>query len=58
MPPLEDLTHVWRWRCRLPDRHGEPCVVLARGKLNSCLVRFGDGLTVVTSRYAVRKRRA
>lgn len=32
-------------------------VVLARGKLNSCLVEFADGLRVVTSRYAVRKKK-
>jgi hypothetical protein len=49
------LTHTWRWRCRLPDRHGQPCRVLARGKLNSILVEFADGFRVVTSRYAVQR---
>lgn len=49
------MTHLWRWRVRRPDRKGQPCCILARGKLNSCLVQFADGERVVTSRYAVRK---
>lgn len=49
------MTHVWWWRARLPERKGQPCEVLARGRMNSCLVRFADGFMVVTSRYAVRK---
>jgi hypothetical protein len=55
---VSDLTHVWRWRVRLPERFGEPCRVLVRGARNSCLVEFPDGFQVVTSRWAVRKRRA
>lgn len=51
-------THVWRWKSRLPERKGERCRVLARGKRNSCLVEFrSDGYKVVTSRWAVRKWR-
>jgi len=49
------LDHVWFWRSRLPDRKGEPCRVLARGRMNSVLVEFGDGTRVVTSRWAVRR---
>lgn len=49
------MTHVWYWRKRLPARHGQPCRVLARGRLNSILVEFADGMQVVTSRYAVRR---
>lgn len=49
------LTHVWFWRCRLPERKGERCRVLACGSLNSVLVQFADGFRVVTSRYAVRR---
>ena len=52
------LTHVWRVRTRLPERHGQPCAVLARGSLNSCLVRFADGAMVVTSRWYVRRKEA
>lgn len=49
------MTHVWFWRSRLPERKGEPCRVLARGRMNSILVEFADGFQVVTSRYAVRR---
>lgn len=48
--------HRWHWRSRLPERHGQPCRVLARGRLNSILVEFEDGFRVVTSRFAVRRR--
>jgi hypothetical protein len=51
-------THVWRLRTRLPERKGHVCRVVARGRLNSCLVEFADGARVVTSRWAVRKLRA
>ena len=49
------MTHVWWWRSRLPERKGQPCEVVARGAMNSILVRFADGFRVVTSRYAVRR---
>jgi len=49
--------HVWFWRARLPERKGEPCRVLARGKRNTVLVQFEDGVLVTTSRYAVRRRK-
>lgn len=45
----------WRIRTRLPDRFGQRCRVLARGRMNSCLVEFPDGYKVITSRWAVRK---
>ena len=47
--------YVWFWRVRLPERKGQLCRVLVRGKKNSVLVEFEDGYKVVTSRYAVRK---
>ena len=40
------------------DRHGrkgQPCLVLARGTMNSCLVKFEDGYTMVTSRNAAQR---
>lgn len=63
--------HVWRWRtCQDPyrplgirmahvfaERVGQRCRVLARGRLNSCLIEFEDGLRTVCSRYAVRGER-
>jgi hypothetical protein len=48
---MGDTTYILRW-----DRHGrkgQRCVVLARGTMNSCLVRFDDGYTMVTSRNAL-----
>jgi hypothetical protein len=52
---LTDFDCVWRWRVRLPERFGERCRVLVRGKMNSALVEFCDGYRVVTSRWAVRR---
>lgn len=49
------MTHRWHWRKWLPERHGQPCRVLATGRMNSALVEFEDGARVITSRYAVRK---
>lgn len=49
----ENQRYVYRW-----DRHGRKgqlCLVLARGKMNSCLVKFDDGYTMVTSRNAIKK---
>jgi len=51
------MTHVWFWRSRLPERKGQECRVLVRGRMNSILVEFADGYRVVTSRYAVRRIR-
>lgn len=48
-------THYWRVRKWLPERTGQGCRVLARGARNSCLVEFGDGVQVVTSRWFVRR---
>lgn len=49
------MTHIWFWFSRLPERKGQPCKVLARGRMNSILVEFADGYKVITSRYAVRR---
>jgi len=46
----------WHWRSRLPERHGQLCRVLVRGRMNSVLIEFlADGWRVVASRYAVRR---
>jgi hypothetical protein len=37
-------------------RKGQFCRILVRGKRNSCCVEFEDGYTMVTSRYALRRR--
>lgn len=49
------MMYYWRVRTRLPERFGQRCKVLVRGKMNSCLVEFADGYKVVTSRNYVRK---
>jgi hypothetical protein len=54
---MPELTHIWYWRSRLPERKGQACHVLARGSMNSVLVQFADGYLVITSRYAVRRRK-
>lgn len=51
---MSKFTHVWYWRSRLPERKGRRCRVLARGRMNSILVEFGDGFKVITSRFAIR----
>ena len=52
---MKKFTHTWFWKSKLPERKGQECRVVARGKMNSILVEFKDGYKVVTSRYAVRK---
>ena len=41
--------YIWRIKTRLPERYMTPCKVLARGKMNTCLVEFEDGYRVTTS---------
>ena len=51
------LPYIYRWNRQ--GRKGQPCEVLVRGtSMNSCLVRFADGYTMVTSRNALRKAAA
>ena len=53
---MTPLRYLFRWDRQ--GRKGQPCEVLIRGKaMNSCLVRFSDGYTMVTSRNAIRKNR-
>jgi len=49
------MTHTWYWRKNLPERKGQKCRILARGRMNSILIEFEDGTKHVVSRYAVRK---
>jgi len=52
----EHVLYRWYWRARLPERHGQLFRVLARGKLNACLIEFvEDGARYVTSRNALRR---
>jgi hypothetical protein len=48
--------YYWRVHTRLPERFGQRCRVLVRGKMNSALVEFeSDQYKVVTSRNYIRK---
>jgi len=51
----DDKLYRWRVRTKLPERFGQTCHVLARGKMNSALVQFEDGFRVITSRNFVRR---
>ena len=48
----------WTWKRRLPERRGQFFRVTARGTLNSCMAEFPDGERYVTSRNALRRRKA
>ncbi len=53
---MTGFDYIWYWRAKLPNRKGQRCKILVRSKrMNSILVEFTDGYTVVTSRNAVRK---
>ena len=49
------MTYPYVWYWHKLGRKGQRCCVVARGKMNSIMVQFEDGLQVVTSRFAVRK---
>ena len=55
MTPDPTRHYIYRWNRQ--GRRGQPCVVTARGTMNSCRVRFDDGYTMVTSRNALRRDR-
>ena len=51
------LPYVYRWDRQ--GRKGQPCEMVIRGPaMNSCLVRFADGYSMVTSRNALMKNKA
>lgn len=51
--PETEQAYIYRWDRQ--GRKGQRCKVTARGKMNSCLVVFDDGHSMVTSRNALRK---
>lgn len=53
-----DFPYVWRVRTRLPERFGQRCRVIARGRMNTAHVVFPDGFEVFTSRNYLRKATA
>ena len=58
-----EFPYVYRWAMCLGMpvlggmRKGQLCKLLVRGKRNSCLIEFPDGLQAVTSRNALRASR-
>lgn len=51
---MSSLPYIYRWDRQ--GRKGHPCEVLIRTKvMNSCLVKFADGYTMVTSRNAIKR---
>lgn len=51
---MSSLPYIYRWNRQ--GRKGQPCEVLIRTKvMNSCLVKFADGYTMVTSRNAIKR---
>ncbi len=52
---MPHYTHYWRIRKWLPERFGQSCRIVAKGRMNSWLIEFEDGLRVVTSRWFVRR---
>lgn len=55
----EHIDYCWRLRKWRPDRHGQLCRIICRGRgpgPRNILVQFADGERVVTTWRAVRKR--
>jgi hypothetical protein len=53
----QTMTHYWRLRCRLPERRGAHCRVLARGRMGSIMIEFADGVRFVVGWRSIRKLR-
>lgn len=47
--------HYWRLNCRLPERKGKPCRVLAKGKMGTILIEFEDGVRYFVGWRTIRK---
>ena len=47
--------YAWKNNAKRKEMYGRLCVILATGKMGSCLIKFVDGQTEVTSRRALRR---
>ena len=58
--PITQLSNypITQSQAGLPERFGQRCRVLVRGRMNSCPVEFEDRYRVVTSRHCVQRARA
>jgi hypothetical protein len=54
---MTGFAYIWFWRKYLPERKGSACRLICRGCANSIMVEFEDGFQVVTSGWAIRKRK-
>jgi hypothetical protein len=52
---IQLAVQLYEYRWNRMGRKGRICRVLARGKMNSCLVEFTDGFKAITSRNAIKK---
>jgi hypothetical protein len=49
------MTYVWGNNAKRATMKGRACRVIARGRMNSCLIEFSDnGQREIVSRYSVR----
>jgi hypothetical protein len=51
----QKFTHYWRLRCRLPERNGQHCRVLARGSMGSIMIEFADGARFIVGWRTIRR---
>jgi hypothetical protein len=49
---VSQQAHIYRWDRQ--GRKGQLCLVLVHGTMNTCLIKFEDGHTMVTSRNALK----
>ena len=52
-PTMADFPYIYHWHRQ--GRKGQRCRLLSRGKMNSILVQFEDGYTMITSGNAIRR---
>jgi hypothetical protein len=51
----QTFAHYWRLRCRLPERNGAHCRVLARGSMGSIMIEFEDGACFIVGWRTIRR---
>lgn len=55
---VDCFPYEWKWKTRMGERYGQPCAMVAKGRMNSVLLEFPDGYRVVTSLNGIRRRKA
>ena len=54
---MNNLPYIYFWKKYRPELKDKPCRLIKTGKLNSVEIEFGNGERIITSRYALRKRK-